>query len=120
MDEDVRKIRAQIARLQHGRVRTAVRYSSAIRHKVTTLARQRRARGANVPSIARDVGVAPWTLALWLRKSSPPIMRAVDVVPDAPRQSAALVSAPVLITPHGVRVEGLDRDTLVAVLRALG
>ena len=27
---------------------------------------------------------------------------------------------PVLITPKGVRVRGLDRDTLVAVLQALG
>jgi len=26
----------------------------------------------------------------------------------------------VLVTPQGVRVEGLDRDTLIAVLRLLG
>jgi hypothetical protein len=30
------------------------------------------------------------------------------------------VSGPVLITAQGVRVEGFDCDTLVAVLQALG
>jgi hypothetical protein len=120
MDEHVRKLRAEVARLQHRRPRTAVRYPSGIRHKITALARERQARGAKVPTIARDVGVAPWTLALWLRKPSTPIMRAVDVVPDAPRESDGLVSTPVLVTPSGVRVEGLDPETLVAVLRALG
>jgi hypothetical protein len=120
MNDRVRTIRAEISRLRHGRLPTAVRYPSVIRQHVTAIARRRRAGGANVPAIAREFGVAPWTLALWLRNPSAAVVRAVDVVPDAPRSSGAPVAGPVLITPEGFRVEGLDRDTLVAVLRALG
>jgi len=70
------------------------------RSRVTALARRRQARGADVTTIERDVGVAPWTLALWLRKPSRPITHAVDVVPDSPRESEATGSAPGLITPQ--------------------
>lgn len=120
MDARARTIRAEISRLRHGRPPTAVRYPRAIRQHVTAIARRRRAEGANVPAIAREIGVAPWTLALWLRTPASAVIRAVDVVPEAPRHRAVAVTGPVLITPEGVRVEGLDRDTLVAVLRALG
>ena len=120
MDDRVRKLRAEISRLRHGRPPTAVRYPSTIRRRVTAVARRRRAEGADVARIAREIGVAPWTLALWLRQPSAAVLRAVDVVPEAPPDGAAAVAGPVLITPAGVRVDGLDRDTLVAVLRALG
>jgi len=120
MDNRVRSIRAAISRLRHGRPPTAVRYPRAIRRQVTAIARRRQAHGADVAAIAREIGVAPWTLALWLRQPTAAVIRAVDVVPEAPRHSAVAVAGPVLITPEGVRVEGLDRDTLVAVLRALG
>ncbi len=66
------------------------------------------------------VGVAPWTLALWLRTPSSATIRAIDVVPDGPAAGTPVPVSHVLITPQGLRVEGLDRDTLVAVLRALG
>lgn len=120
MDDRVRRLRTEISRLRHGRAPTAVRYPSAIRRQVTAIARRRRAEGADVAGIAREIGVAPWTLALWLRPPAAAVIRAVDVVPEAPQHSAVAVTGPVLITPEGVRVEGLDRGTLVAVLRALG
>jgi hypothetical protein len=40
------------------------------------------------------------------------------VAPDLEPTRAVPIS-PVLITAHGVRVEGLDRATLITVLRAL-
>ena len=82
--------------------------------------RRRQREGAHVKTIAHEVGVAPWTLALWLRTPASATLRAVDVVPDVPATSAPVHLRPVLITPQGLRVEGLDPDTLVAVLRALG
>jgi hypothetical protein len=47
-------------------------------------------------------------------------MRTVEVVPDVPRATGSAGAGPVVITPQGLRVEGLDREGLVAVLRALG
>jgi len=50
MDDRVRRIRAEISRLRHGRPPTAVRYPRALRQHVTAIARRRRAAGANVPA----------------------------------------------------------------------
>jgi hypothetical protein len=120
MDEQVRQIRATIRRVQQGRPPTAVRYPITIRRRVTALARRRQARGADVTAVAREVGVAPWTLTLWLRRPRGAVMRTVDVIADAPRATGSTGSGPVVITSQGLRVEGLDRELLVAVLRALG
>jgi hypothetical protein len=44
------------------------------------------------------------------------MLRPVTVAPDPePRRVVGIV----LIAAHGVRVEGLDRETLIAMLRAL-
>src|ERR671927_407919 len=81
MDADARRLRATIGRLQQGQARTAIRYPANIRQQVTTMARRRQRQGADVNAIAREVGVAPWTLALWLRRPVARV-RAVDIVPD--------------------------------------
>ncbi len=120
MHDRVRKVRAQIVRLRRGKSPTAVRYPAAVRREVTAIARRRQRQGDDTGTIAREVGVAPWTLALWLRRPSSPTMRAVAVGADDERDAARPLQSVVLITPHGVRVEGLDPATLVVVLRALG
>jgi hypothetical protein len=57
-------------------------------------------------------------LTKWLRPGTSAGLRPVAVV-AAPPPAATGVSGAVLLTPQGLRVEGLDRDTLIAVLRAL-
>jgi hypothetical protein len=47
-----------------------------------------------------------------------PALRPVTVTPP-PATGEDVARPPVLITPSGVRVEGLDRASLVAVLQAL-
>jgi hypothetical protein len=119
MDNGICRLRSQITRLRDGKQPTAVRYPRSVRLKVTAIARRRQAEGADVAAIAREVGVAPWTLALWLRKASPAVMRAVDVVLDAPRPGASAPDGPVLVTPQGIRIEGADVAALATLLRAL-
>jgi hypothetical protein len=46
------------------------------------------------------------------------VIRPVAVVPAAAAESGP-PARPVLLTPQGLRVEGLDRAGLIAVLRAL-
>ncbi len=65
--------------------------------------------------VAGALGLPARSLTRWLQQSAPPVLRPVTVRPD-PGPAAG----PVLLTPQGVRVEGLDRDTLIAVLRVLG
>jgi transposase-like protein len=116
MNDHARSIRRDIARLKHGRRPRAVRYPSALQQKVIALAQRRHARGAAMAAIARELGLAEWTLNLWLRKRSTPVLRAVEVVPAAPASAAM---APVLITPDGVRIEGATVEALARLLRAL-
>lgn len=58
------------------------------------------------------------TLTKWLRPPAGAGLRPVTVV-AAPTPEGTAGSRAVLITRQGCRVEGLARDTLIAVLRAL-
>jgi hypothetical protein len=99
-----------------------VRKSGALTPRISTavtLARTRLGRGGSVARLARELGVSVPTLTKWLRPSAPALVRPVTVT-AAPMADRDAVARSVLITPRGVRVEGLDRPTLVAVLQALG
>jgi hypothetical protein len=118
MTDDLRSIRREIARLRRGRPRTAVRYPEALRRKIATIARGRRGRRGGVAAVARGLDLPRWTLNLWLRTPSTPIMRAVTLVPDAPPAMAAPRSGPVLSTADGLRIEGASVEELTQLLRA--
>ena len=117
MNDGVRRIRRDIARLKQERGPTAVRYPVALQRKVIALARRRQARGDGIAALARELDLAEWTVSLWLRKNSVPILRAVELAPAAP--PAPTAARPVLITPHGVRIEGATVEALATLLRAL-
>jgi hypothetical protein len=69
-----------------------------------------------VGRLAREIGVSEPTLTKWLRPPAGPVLRPVAIT-TTERPAG---SRPVLITPTGVRVEGLEGATLIAVLQALG
>jgi transposase-like protein len=122
MDDPIRRLRTDARQLARGKVPTAVRYPAAFRTAALALARPRLARGGSIARVARDLGLPTQSLGRWLQAPPPPppsaaALRPVAVTPApavAPRPAAELV----LLTPQG-RVEGLDRDGLIAVLRAL-
>jgi len=116
MDAQMRRLRAEAQRLAHGRERSQVRYPRAFRRAAVELARRR---GGSVASLAHELGVSVPTLQKWLRPTAAPTLRPVAVTAATAPDGHAVVS-PVLITPRGLRVEGLDHDTLITVLRALG
>jgi hypothetical protein len=79
----------------------------------------RQLRGVAIARVARELGLSKQCLGRWLRgqPGSAPLRRvAVAPAPEAPPRPAARL---VLFTPQGHRVEGLDHDGLIAVLRAL-
>ena len=119
MDAETRRFRAEALRLAQGKPPSQVRYPDAFRRAAVTLARRCRGQGGSVAHLARELGVSEPTLTKWLRPPAPPVLRPVAVTP-APGPERRGVARPVLITPNGVRVKGLDGDTLVAVLQALG
>jgi transcriptional regulator with XRE-family HTH domain len=88
----------------------------AIRDAAVALARPRVRGGDSVRQVAQELGISEPTLARWLQPRAPSVLRPVTVAP-APDGHDPLDL--VLITAEGVRVEGLDRDAVIAVLRAL-
>ena len=125
MNDPIRQLRREARHLAQHKVPTAVRYPAAFRAAALALARPRLSRGRSIACVARDLGLPSQALGRWLRR--PPaapeprprgVLRPVAVVPAAATVSAS-PTAPVLLTRQGHRVEGLDRDGLIAVLRAL-
>ena len=115
MEIAVRRFRARVRQLTRGRAPQAVRYPVAVRAGAVALGRARLQQGHAVSRVARELGISEPTLAGWLRTRRPCVRPVAVVAEPAPTRDVRVV----LITAHGVRVEGLDRDTLIAVLRAL-
>jgi transposase-like protein len=116
MDDEVSRLRAEARRLARGKPPSQVRYPEGFRRAAVQLARRRLGPSLSVARLARGLGVSEPTLTKWLRPRTG--LRPVAVVAAAP-PAATAVSGAVLVTPQGLRVEGLDRDTLIAVLRVL-
>ena len=115
--DDGRGVRAAVAAL--GRRGRTTRIPDAVRVRVLAYARHQRAAGQSWTRIAHTVGLSVGSLKNWSRL--PPPARAlvpVDVAIAAPAGPA--VTALVVVSPGGYRVEGLDLATASALLRALG
>ena len=115
MNEAIRRLRSDARQHAHGKAPTAIRYPAPFRAAVVAVTRAQVEHGASVHRVASALGLPARSLTRWLQQSAPPVLRPVTVRPD-PMPPAG----PVLVTPQGLRIEGLDRDTLIAVLRLLG
>jgi predicted transcriptional regulator len=120
MDEQMRRLRAEVQRLAEGKPRSQIRYPDVIRRAAVALARTRLGQETgSVARLAREIGVSEPTLTKWLRPPAGAVLRPVAIT-TRPTTERPAGSRPVLITPNSVRVEGLDGAALVAVLQALG
>jgi transposase-like protein len=120
MDDRTRRLRTEAHQLARGKVPRAIRYPAAFRASAVALASTRLERGDSIAGVARDLGLPIQSLGRWLRL--PPAVSAAPLRPIAvtPEPTGAPTRAAlVLLMPQGHRVEGLDRDGLIAVLRAL-
>lgn len=119
MDHEARRFRHDAARHIGDRTGTAVRYTPGLRRRAVGIALRRRRLGVAVAAIARELGVRPRALGLWLQQPrSRPRLRRVAIT-AAPQRAIPPANLSVLVTEHGVRVDGLDLATLVALLRGL-
>ena len=118
MDAAIRQLRSTARQLARGKPRRGIRYPVSFRDAVVACTRTHVGRGQSRARVARAVGVSFPTLAAWLERPAPVAVRPVTVVAEA-ASAPAPSSRVVLVSPQGFRVEGLDHDALVAVLRAL-
>ena len=118
MDAAIRRLRSEAQQLTRGKAPTGVRYPATFRTTAVALARPRLATGTPFVRVARELGLPTKSLARWLRRRPAPRLRPVVVRPD-PAPLPPPTGGLVLVTPQGLRVEGLEPAALVAVLRAL-
>jgi hypothetical protein len=118
MADTIERLRAQAHHVARGRDPRGVRYPAAFRAAAVGLVGRGPGRRAALARVARALGLPSRSLARWLQQPARPVLRPVTIEPALPPASVPGVR-PVLITAHGVRVEGLDLDALVVVLKAL-
>jgi hypothetical protein len=80
---------------------------------------ERARQGVPVAQVVREIGLTTASIARWRQPRPTPMLRPVVLAAEAQSRPAPVVGL-VLVTPQGLRVEGLDLDTLIAVLRLLG
>lgn len=110
-------------------------YPAEVRSRVGAYAAARRADGHRVSAIALDLGISTTSISKWASAvvRLPPLQLVrVEVVPDvlpapallAPIALRAPVASagcsPVLVSPRGFRVEGLDVESLCTLLQRVG
>ena len=119
MTDEIRRLRAEAHQFTRGKVPRAIRYPAAFRAAVTAVTRAQVRQGIAVTRVAGALGLPTRSLMRWLATPGRPVLRPVAIAAPA-AMAPGPTPTPVLITPRGVRVEGLDRAAPIAVLQALG
>jgi hypothetical protein len=114
-DREGRELRRRVARLK--RDRPGFRFSAPLRAKITAWVVKQRERGAWWCDLERAIGVPAETLKRWAvpRITATPdlAMLPVDVIDAPPAGTVTLVS------PTGLRIEGVEIADAIAILQGL-
>jgi hypothetical protein len=116
MDDQIRRLRSRLEALSRGRAPRGVRYPVELRAEVVGLAREAHGAGMGAGTLATQLGLASGTITRWGRHVPRQRLRRIRIAPTLPAVMSR-PSAPVLVTPQGWRIEGLDVATLLRVLQ---
>ncbi len=106
---------------RHGRAR-GKRFAPELRQRIMAYAERRRREGASWMSIATELGACFETVRRWCGGGSVPTarqLRRVEVIAEPVVAVAARASLAV-VTPNGLRIEGVGLDEVITLVRALG
>lgn len=111
-DREARELRRRVARLQRGR--PGFRFSPSLRQRIAAWVAVQRERGVWWCDLAREIGVPAETLKRWAApRSTSSTLRPVEVI-DAPP-----IGTVTLVSPTGLRIEGVAIVDAIAILRGL-
>ena len=116
---EVEALRRELRRRDGGRGR---RFDPELRRRIVAFAGRRRGEGASWQAIATELGACFETVRRWcgggaIVPTRP--LRRVEVIVEPPEQPAPR-SKLVIVTPNGLRIEGVGVDDVVALVRELG
>ena len=119
MHPEAQKFQEAAAKHLCGRKGLSARYSRPLRAMAVEFVLKRKSEGGSFRSAAKILGISENSLQRWMKETVPqtPRFKPVDIVPETRANNEA--QKPVLITPQGHRVEGLDVDGMAALLRNL-
>lgn len=113
-DKEAAILRRELSRVTTGRGK---RYPRELRERVVAWAKRRRAAGASLESIKRDLGQRYDTVRRWCAVATPAPARALVPVRVIVERQERTVS---VVSPSGFRVDGLSLPEAAALLRELG
>lgn len=114
------RLRREIAAIQARESFRTRRYPISLRRAVVHYVHEQRSVGRRPHRVALELGVRQQTLAHWLRSATPSIRPVTIATTESlPTITPMLPSGPVLVLASGHRVEGLDVEQLVTLVRAL-
>lgn len=115
MENAASRLRIELARVEKGRGK---RYPVELQARVVVWAKGRRAAGASWQQIKRELGQKFDTVRRWCQESAPSRSRALLPVRVISEQPAGRTVS--VVSPSGLRVEGLTLSEAAALLRDVG
>lgn len=106
---------------RHGRAR-GKRFAPELRQRIVVYAERRRREGASWMAIATELGACFETVRRWCgggRAPTVPRLRRVEVLAE-PVVAMSARAPLAVVTPKGLRIEGVGLDEIVTLVRALG
>lgn len=108
---------------RHGRAR-GKRFAPELRQRIVVYAERRRREGASWMAIAMDLGACFETVRRWCGGGGVPAARQLRRVEGRAEGGAVIemsAQAPLaVVTPKGLRIEGVGLDQVITLVRALG
>ena len=114
------KLRDEIAAHEGARGK---RYPAALKKRVISFAEHRRGAGESWGVISSELGMCFETLRRWCVCRQPVAMKPVKVIDAPPSAALVMASRPSslsVVSPGGLRVEGVTLEDVVALVRVLG
>lgn len=121
IDDELRDLRRELARVERGRGQW---YADALRERAGAWARTQREVGATWREISAAVGLPAETLRRWTAttaRDASPVLVPIEIVGEHEAEDHAAEERDVrIVTPGGLRIEGLTTADAIAIVRVLG
>ena len=112
-----KQFRESAARENSGRTKAGWRYSAELKGLAVAHVRQRRQSGDSWAVLSEELGVSSLTLGRWLEAEALARFYPVEVVGGEVERSDSGSTSLAVLTPGGLRIEGLEWPQVLELMR---